>query len=114
MPGHVNAGCQKDASVPPLKTIAVKPIARGGRKPAALAIDLESELPDPGPAVARPARRTVAAPEHRYRIGERLRMAGGGYSAARQAAACKVVARLPYEGSGALLYRVRSDTEQFE
>jgi hypothetical protein len=55
-----------------------------------------------------------AQPAHRYRIGERLRMTHGGRSVARAEAYCKVVARLPYEGHGALLYRVRSESEQFE
>ena len=33
---------------------------------------------------------------------------------ARVAASCKVIALLPYEGHGALLYRIRSDAEAFE
>ena len=32
----------------------------------------------------------------------------------RTASGCKVVALLPYEGYGALLYRVRSESESFE
>jgi len=56
----------------------------------------------------------LAQPAHRYHVGERLRLGGGGYSVARVAASCKVVSLLPYEGQGALLYRVRSDAEAFE
>lgn len=41
-------------------------------------------------------------------------MGSGGYSVARAAASCKIVALLPYEGQGQLLYRVRSETEAFE
>jgi len=33
---------------------------------------------------------------------------------ARAGSFCKVTALLPYEGHGSLLYRVRSETEQFE
>lgn len=55
----------------------------------------------------------IAAPKHRYRIGERVRMNGGGRSLARSEAACKVMALLPHEG-GPLLYRVRSEVESYE
>ncbi len=41
-------------------------------------------------------------------------MSNGGYSVARIAAFCKVLALLPYEGRGPLLYRVRSDNESHE
>lgn len=41
-------------------------------------------------------------------------MNGGGQAVQRNAGGCTVVALLPYEGHGALLYRVRSDTESFE
>jgi hypothetical protein len=59
-------------------------------------------------------RQVLAQPSHRYRIGERLRLGNGGYSIARAASYCKVTALLPYEGHGSLLYRVRSEIEQFE
>ena len=99
--------------MPPLKPIAVAPTRRGGRKaaPAAAASDDEVSL---GPTIARPPRRVHAVPTHRFSVGEKLQMIGGGYSIARAAAGCKVVSLLPYEGRGALLYRVRSDTESFE
>jgi hypothetical protein len=101
--------------VPPLKSVAVKPIKRGGgRKQPSPTVDEEDEVIALGPTIARAPRRVQAQPQHRYRIGEHLRMGGGGQSIARQAAGCKVIALLPYEGRGALLYRVRSDTEQFE
>jgi hypothetical protein len=61
-----------------------------------------------------PARAIMPAPRHRYHVGERLRMGNGGQALARASAACKVVFLLPYEGSGPLLYRVRSDAEAFE
>ena len=41
-------------------------------------------------------------------------MGNGGNIVSRTAAHCKVVALLPYEGHGALLYRVRSEAEAFE
>ena len=43
-----------------------------------------------------------------------LHMGGGGYTTARVASSCRIVALLPYEGHGPLLYRVRSDAEAFE
>ncbi|MEO6013755.1 MAG: hypothetical protein ABIQ30_09260 [Devosia sp.] len=101
--------------MPPLKTIAVTPTKRGGGRkrpsPTVDADDGEVSLP---PLIARPPRKVLAQPMHRYHVGDKLRMANGGQSMARVAAACKVVALLPYEGRGALLYRVRSDNENFE
>ena len=41
-------------------------------------------------------------------------MRPGGTVIARVGSACKVVALLPYEGRGSLLYRVRSDAEQYD
>ena len=38
----------------------------------------------------------------------------GGYTVARVEAFCKVLTALPYEGHGALLYRVRSEREAFD
>ncbi len=97
--------------MPPLKTVAVAPTRRaGGRKtpsPAVQAEDITAFRPDP-------PRRLADRAVHRYRIGERLRMAHGGNVVARSAAYCKVMFLLPYEGHGPLLYRVRSDSEQFE
>ncbi|HEX4297889.1 MAG TPA: hypothetical protein VHZ56_07685 [Devosia sp.] len=98
----------------PIKSVAVKPAGRaGGRKSAP-----PPEIETTGPlevAISRHQRPGIAArPTHRYHVGERLRMSNGGRSFARDEAFCKVVSLLPYEGHGSLLYRVRSDTEQFE
>lgn len=105
----------------PPKSIAIPPNPStrvGLRRAAAHRVEAESDLEPEhtlAPVVAkRPARLVQAAPTHRYRIGERLRMGGGGYSLSRMAALCKVIAVLPYEGHGSLLYRVRSETEAFE
>lgn len=105
--------------MPPLKSIAIpvkKPKAshakrkKGALQPAAAAnLVLPVELRRP--TAPTPVR---AQPAHRFRIGERLTMTHGGRTLARIAATCIVVARLPYEGHGSLLYRVRSDTEQYE
>ena len=65
-------------------------------------------------ALSRPVRRTAAAPSHMYRVGDMLRMNGGGQSLQRVSSACRVLSLLPYEGHGALLYRVRSEAESFE
>ena len=97
--------------MPAIKSIAVKP----KRARAASPSPSDDEVsPGPPAALARPARRTVPAPQHRYRVGEKLNMIGGGQSVQRAASACKIVALLPYEGRGALLYRVRADSESFE
>jgi hypothetical protein len=58
----------------------------------------------------RPARATA---HHRYHIGQRLRLMGGGSTWARSSGGCKVIALMPHEG-GAFYYRVRSETESFE
>ncbi len=64
-------------------------------------------------APRRPAPSLVAAAKHRYRIGERLQMQGGGRSWARADGICRVTALMPHE-RGPLLYRVRSEVESFE
>lgn len=104
--------------MPSFKTVAVPPnptTKRGGRLAAAKAVDLDVEDGDE-PISRRPAppRPVKATPIHRYRIGERLNMSQGGYSVVRSGAFCKVVATLPYEGHGSLLYRVRSERESFD
>lgn len=99
------------------KSIAIppNPSARvGGRRAAARKTEPGDDTVMLSPALAKPARSARPQPAHRYHIGERLRMRNGGYSVARAAAYCKVVLLLPYEGRGALLYRVRSETESFE
>jgi len=101
--------------MPPFKSIAVTPIKRGGgRKQPSPTVDPDGAGRGLAAPVARPRSRTAPAPTHRYRVGERLGMIGGGQSVQRAASHCKVIALLPYEGHGALLYRVRSDTESFE
>ncbi len=56
---------------------------------------------------------TLGAAKHRFHVGDRVRMNGGGRSIARTEAACKVISLLPHEG-GPLLYRVRSEVESYE
>jgi hypothetical protein len=68
------------------------------------------------PSRPRPLGATVSgkpAPRHRYHVGQRLRLVGGGNYWARSAGTCRVIALMPYEG-GAFYYRVRSETESFE
>ena len=102
----------------PPKSIAVPPnpsARRGKRLPTSA--NLEAGGDDGGVVVEtlrRPPRPVQPQPAHRYRVGERLRLGHGGYTVARVAASCKVIALLPYEGHGALLYRIRSDAEAFE
>ena len=101
-----------------LKDIAVpsKPAARRAKRiaPSTVAETPAAAVPPAVQPRRSAPRHTMAAPAHRYHLGERLRMGNGGYSIARAASFCKITALLPYEGHGALLYRVRSETEQFE
>jgi hypothetical protein len=64
-----------------------------------------------------PERRQLTPPRptqhHLYRIGQRLRMLGGGNRWARAESLCKVTALLPHE-AGPFLYRVRSESENYE
>jgi hypothetical protein len=102
--------------VPPLKSIAVTPIKRGGgrKQPSPTLDDHPADSFALRAALARPPRRTIPQMTHRFRVGEKLHMIGGGHSVQRAASGCKVISLLPYEGRGALLYRVRGDTESFE
>jgi hypothetical protein len=61
----------------------------------------------------RPATAPVQSAKHRYHVGQRLRLAGGGSAWTRASGSCKVTALLPHE-SGPFLYRVRSEAESFE
>ena len=101
--------------MPALKSIAVIPTKRGGwrKEPSPTVSGAEDEAAPPHGS-ARPARRVALQPTHRYRVGDRLHMIGGGQSVQRAASGCKVLSLLPYEGYGALLYRVRSDSEACE
>lgn len=92
-----------------LKTISVVPISRGGsRKTGSPAL---SALPSP---TVQPHPVAGSGPSHRYRVGERLRLLNPGIRFARAGAYCQVLALMPYEGRGSLLYRVRSESESFE
>jgi hypothetical protein len=104
----------KSISIPPNPSTRVGLRRAAARKLAAEAEPGVPELVPPVPPRRPPGRTAQSAPTHRYHVGERLRMGGGGYSVARIAAVCKVVALLPYEGRGSLFYRVRSETEAFE
>ena len=61
----------------------------------------------------RPTPAMAEIAKHRYGVGERLQMLGGGRSWARAEAVCRVTALMPHE-RGPLLYRVRSEVESFE
>lgn len=103
-----------------LKSIAV-PITRK-RTAAAAAKPRPSGRPLPpvdshvGGMVGAPRRAApalTAAIAHRFHVGQRLQMLGGGRSWARAGGVCKVTALMPHE-RGPLLYRVRSEMESFE
>lgn len=90
------------------KRSAAKPRPAGRPTPP-----LDSHVGGIAGAARRPAPIMAAPPKHRYRVGERLQMMGGGRSWARAEAICRVTALMPHE-RGPLLYRVRSEMESFE
>lgn len=51
--------------------------------------------------------------KHRFQVGERVRMIGGGNRWARAEAICRIVSLLPHE-SGPFLYRVQSEAESYQ
>ena len=85
------------------RSIAGKP-RKGGKTQVAPSAAGTSEAP---------RRDAAEGPQHRYGVGQRLKLLGSGRYWARSAGLCQVVALLPYEG-GPLLYRVRSEAESFE
>lgn len=64
-------------------------------------------------APRREAASAAEGPQHRYGVGQQLKLLGSGRYWARSTGLCQVVALLPHEG-GPLLYRVRSEAESFE
>ena len=98
-----------------LKSIAVIPTSKaGGRKRPSPTIGEDDVGPLSIALMRNPATRTKPQLVHRFHSGERLRLANGGYTVARVESFCKVLAALPYEGRGALLYRIRSEREAFD
>jgi hypothetical protein len=67
----------------------------------------------PATSAMAPSSRGRISHAHRFAVGQRLSMTSGSRDIARNGATCSVVFLLPYEG-GALRYRVRSDSENFE
>lgn len=98
--------------MPKLLSIAV-PITRRSttkkaRAPALPAPDAEL------PAVVlerRAPRPPSTAPQHRFRVGQRLRFVNAGMG--RAGGTCRVVALMPNE-RGTFSYRVRNEVENFE
>jgi hypothetical protein len=102
--------------MPLLESIAVIPPRRGRshtKSSPSVFENANDSLPMQA-ALARTNRRPGAQRRHLYRVGEQLRISGGGHSAQRTAGSCKVLAILPDEGRGALLYRVRNENESFD
>ena len=60
-----------------------------------------------------PARQLRPVGHHRYSVGQRLRVLGGGNHWSRQGGYCSIVSLMPHEG-GQFLYRIRSEGESFE
>jgi hypothetical protein len=111
-----NADAKDFPAVATLKDIAITPTRKAGARRRS---EVAAPTTDSGEfALSQPVHkslRTVAAqPTHRFHIGEKLKLAGGGRAFARGETICKVVGLLPYEGRGTLQYRVRGDTEQYE
>ncbi len=93
-----------------IKTIAI-PALRGRRSARDEAARHVSEFggDDQSPAPRGPTR----AHQHRYHVGQRMQLQGGGAYWARDASLCRVTALLPHD-RGPLLYRVKSETENHE
>jgi hypothetical protein len=98
----------KSIAVPVTRRDAIAKRQRAGR-PLQDDVPVDTKLVE----VRQQHRPTSARPAHRYRVGERLALGRGSTSFARPVAACKVVALVPHE-TGPLLYRIRSDIENFE
>jgi hypothetical protein len=99
-----------------LKSIAVPVTRRAPQKKARRAghPQVAPEEYAPGKVGAPRAQpRPVRPSSHRYHVGQRLRLMGGGSTWTRSSGGCQVVALVPHEG-GAFYYRVRSETESFE
>jgi hypothetical protein len=62
---------------------------------------------------ARTASQAAQQPRHLFRVGQRVRMLGGGNRWARVESLCQIVVLLPHEG-GPPMYRVRSEVENYE
>jgi hypothetical protein len=96
-----------------IKSIAIPVTRRAGglnSKRGRTAIATDTALP------RMPQRRLapkLAAVKHRYRIGERVHMLGGGSNWSRNESLCRIVALLPHE-RGPLLYRVQSEAENYQ
>jgi hypothetical protein len=108
---------RKDASLDEIKNIAV-PITRRATSKKARRAGRPQSAPDQvvGGAIGlpRPAARALRPLDHhRYHIGQRLRVLGGGNHWSRLGGYCKVLALMPHEG-GPFLYRIRSEIESFE
>lgn len=96
----------KSISIPPNRSAL-----RGQRLAAAADVATRSAPPALRPE---PLRALAPQPQHRFAVGEHLRLQRGGSTVSRQEGTCRVTALLPYEGRGALQYRVQSEREQFE
>ncbi len=102
---------RKSIAIPPTRRPAATPQPRRRGRPAPRP---EAALgTDPVPAAA-PRAPAAAANRHRFRIGQRLLMAGGGNNWSRTRSLCSVVFLMPFESGSPLRYRVRSDEENFD
>jgi hypothetical protein len=99
----------KSIAVPATRRMGTKP-RRGGHPANAPDQVVGGSI---GPYRKAAAIASTPPASHRYRIGQRLRLLGGGATWARQSGYCKVIALMPHE-AGVFLYRVRSDIESFE
>jgi hypothetical protein len=98
----------KSIAVPVTRRSAVKP-RRAGHPQSAPDQVVGGQV---GPPRA-PAREFRPTSKHRYHVGQRLRLLGGGSAWSRSGGACKVIAQMPSE-RGTFHYRVRSEVESFE
>jgi hypothetical protein len=99
----------KSIAVPVTRRLPAKKARRAGRPQSApdQIVGGEVGAHRAAPRVLRPLG------HHRYRVGQRLRVLGGGNHWSRLGGYCKVLALMPHEG-GQFLYRIRSEVESFE
>jgi len=99
-----------------IKSIAIpSKRRRGGEKSPAVPLASHSDIRAKGVAqqAARSAAQSALEPRHLYRVGQRVRMLGGGNRWARVESLCRIVVLMPHE-SGPPMYRVRSEAESYE
>jgi hypothetical protein len=103
----------KDRSLDKIKSIAV-PVVRRSSSASGRSRRVSDVAAERPPVETAPSEASVSAESHhRFGVGERVRMIGGGNRWARAEAICRIVSLLPHD-SGPFLYRVQSEAESYQ